>query len=54
MEYYLKIIEDIQEAQILAGGRFIRKKEIKEMTVKHLLELLIPNNVTFEIKHIIK
>lgn len=46
-----EVIEDIQEAQINAGGNFIRASEIKKMTIIELLELLIPNNVLFEIKH---
>ena len=44
-----KIIEDIQESQVRCGGRFIRKHEVESMTVKDLLHLLIPNNVTFEV-----
>jgi len=51
MENINKIIEDIQEAQINAGGRFMRQKEIKEMKVEELLQLLLPNNVEFIIKH---
>ena len=46
-----KIIEDIQQAQVDAGGRFLRQQEIKEMTVEYLLKLLIPNDVEFLIKH---
>jgi hypothetical protein len=46
-----EIIEDIQQAQVDAGGRFMRQKEIKEMKVEELLQLLIPNNVEFTIKH---
>lgn len=46
-----EIIEDIQEAQLDAGGRFLRQKEIKEMTVEQLLNILIPNDVQFIIKH---
>lgn len=44
------IIEDIQQAQIEAGGRFMRQREIKEMKVVDLLKLLLPNNVEFVIK----
>jgi hypothetical protein len=51
MEKLNKIIEDIQEAQIDAGGRFLRQKEIKGMKVEELLQLLLPNNVEFIIKH---
>lgn len=46
-----EIIEDIQEAQINAGGRFLRQDEIKKMTIEELLELLLPNNVEFNIKY---
>jgi hypothetical protein len=46
-----EIIEDIQQAQVDAGGRFLRQNEIKKMTVEELLQLLLPNNVEFEIKH---
>ena len=46
-----KIIEDIQEAQVDAGGRFLRQQEIKEMSVEYLLKLLLPNDVEFIIKH---
>ena len=44
------VIEDIQEAQVAAGGRFMRSHEIKEMSVGTLLKLLIPNGVEFKIK----
>lgn len=44
------IIEDIQIAQMEAGGRFLRQFEIRKMTVEELLNLLIPNNVSFIIK----
>ena len=46
-----EIIEDIQQAQVDAGGRFLRQKEIKEMKVEELLQLLLPNSVEFIIKH---
>lgn len=46
-----KIIEDIQQAQVDAGGRFLRQQEIKEMSVEYLLKLLLPNDVEFIIKH---
>lgn len=46
-----EIIEDIQKAQVDAGGRFLRQEEVKEMKVGDLLNLLVPNNVTFEIKY---
>lgn len=46
-----KIIEDVQQAQVDAGGRFLRQQEIKEMTVEYLLKLLLPNDVEFIIKH---
>lgn len=45
------IIEDIQEANVKAGGRFMRQKEVKEMSVHDLLKLLVPNDVEFEIIH---
>ena len=43
------IIDDIQESQILCGGKFLRQSEIKEMTVDELLHLLIPNGVDFNV-----
>lgn len=46
-----EVIEDIQQAQVDAGGRFMRQKEIKEMKIVELLQLLLPNNVEFEIKY---
>lgn len=45
-----EVIEDIQIAQIEAGGRFLRQSEIRGMTVEELLNLLIPNNIYFTIK----
>ena len=44
------IIEDIQIAQIEASGRFLRQFDIRKMTVEELLNLLIPNNISFTIK----
>lgn len=44
-------IEDIQQAQVDAGGRFLRQNEIREMRVEELLTLLLPNNVEFEVKY---
>jgi hypothetical protein len=46
-----EIIEDIQQAQIDAGGRFLRQAELREMKVESLLKLLVPNNVEFVVKH---
>lgn len=48
------ILEDIQEAQVDAGGAFIRRDRIADMKVGELLELLVPNNVEFQIKYIPK
>ncbi len=45
-----EVIEDIQLAQVEAGGIFLRQCEIREMTVEELLNLLIPNKVDFTIK----
>lgn len=45
------VLEDIQKAQVDAGGRFFRRKEIEDMKVVDLLCLLIPNEVEFKIKH---
>ena len=45
-----EVIEDIQLAQVEAGGIFLRQIEIRKMTVEELLNLLIPNNVCFIIK----
>jgi hypothetical protein len=45
------IIEDIQEAQVEAGGRFLKRSVIKEMKVLDLINLLLPNNVEFNIKY---
>ena len=46
-----EILEDIQKAQVDAGGRFMKRSELRNMTVGQLLELLVPNNVEFNIKH---
>lgn len=46
-----EIIEDVQQSQVDAGGRFMRRKEIMEMPFGELLSLLIPNNVHFLIEH---
>jgi hypothetical protein len=46
-----EIIEDIQKAQVDAGGVFLRQNEIKKMTVEEVLQLLLPNNVKFKIKY---
>lgn len=48
------IIEDIQQAIVDAGGRFMRQKEIGEMKTNDLLNLLLPNHVEFEVKHTYK
>jgi len=45
------IIEDIQKAQVDAGGRFMRQNEIAVMKVEDLLNRLVPNNVQFNIYH---
>ena len=45
-------IEDIQEEIIKANGRFFRRKEIEEMTIKKILEILLPNNMEINIKFI--
>lgn len=45
-----EVIEDIQIAHIQAGGKFLKQSEIRKMTVEELLNLLIPNNVSFTIK----
>lgn len=46
-----EIIEDIQEAVVEAGGRFMRQHEIRRMTVEELLNMLTPNDVEFTVKH---
>jgi len=46
-----EVIEDIQMAFVECGGRFVRRSEIKEMTVEELLKTLLPNDVEFNIKH---
>lgn len=51
MEKINEIIEDVQEAQIKAGGKFLRQKQIKEMKFEDILKLLLPNSVEFKIKH---
>lgn len=47
----LSIIEDVQEAQIQAGGRFLRQQEIQDMKFGDLIRLLVPNKVEFNIKY---
>lgn len=51
MKQYDKIIEGIQKAQVDAGGRFLKRSEIEKINVGELIKLLIPNNVSFEVKH---
>lgn len=46
-----EVIEEIQEAQINCGGRFLKQKEIKKMTVEQLLKLLLPNKVQFKVTY---
>lgn len=48
---YHKVIEDVQKAQVDAGGRFIRQEEIANMTFGELLKQLIPNNISFQVYH---
>jgi hypothetical protein len=45
------VLEDIQQAQSEAGGRFMRREELGRMTVMQLLELLTPNNVRFTVEY---
>jgi hypothetical protein len=45
------IIDQIQKAQLDAGGCFLSHRDIRNMSIGDLLFLLVPNNVTFEIKH---
>ena len=47
-----KEIEDLQEAIINAGGCFIRKDELLQMTFGELLERFIPNNIQFNFKYV--
>jgi hypothetical protein len=44
------VLEDIQKIQVEAGGRFWRQEYIKNLTIKELLETLLPNGVTFKVK----
>lgn len=46
-----EILEDIQEANIKAGGRFIRRSEFAKMRLIEVLHLLTPNNVKFKVYH---
>lgn len=45
------VIDQIQKAQIDAGGCFLSHSHIRNMTIGDLLFLLVPNNVNFEVKH---
>lgn len=47
-----QIIEDFQEAHVEAGGKFLRKSEVENMTVKELLEHCVPNNINITIDYI--
>jgi hypothetical protein len=44
-----EVIEDIMQVQVECGGRFMRSDEIKQMSVLELLNLLVPNNVRFNV-----
>ena len=44
------IIEDVQEAHMIVGGRFLRCKEVEEMPFRKLLELLVFNGAEINIK----
>lgn len=46
-----EILENIQEVQVNAGGRFLKQSEIKKMTVEELLLLLIPNGVLLRLEN---
>ena len=50
-EQIFKTIENIQEAQVEVGGRFLKQQEIKDMRFEDLLKLLIPNGVNFIIQY---
>ena len=46
-----EVLEDIQEAMVNCGGRFVRRDEFAEMEVQDLLGMLLPNKVEFTVKH---
>jgi hypothetical protein len=47
----LKIIEDIQEAIVMAGGRFFRSQEIKNLALGDLIHIAIHNGIEIDIKY---
>jgi hypothetical protein len=46
----IRVFDQLQKAQLQAGGRFISQEEFRKMTFEEILNLLIPNSVTFTIK----
>ena len=43
-------LEDLQEAIVLAGGKFFRRSELLEMKLETLFGIAIPNNIKIDIK----
>ena len=43
-------IEEIQEHIINAVGRFFKRKEVENMTIKELLNICIPNHIRIDLE----
>lgn len=50
-EQLLKTIEDIQEAIVEKGGKFLKQQEIKDMKFEDLLKLITPNGIGFKVEY---
>tara|TARA_R110000851_G_scaffold171086_1_gene317401 strand:+ start:459 stop:623 length:165 start_codon:yes stop_codon:yes gene_type:complete len=49
-----ELIEDMQELIILAGGRFFRKAELENMTLKGWMKHFNPNGLHLEVYRVKK
>ncbi len=47
-------LEDLQEALVLAGGKFFRREELLNMPVDELFAMCISNKIKLKIKFISK
>lgn len=46
-----KLLEDVQEAIVNAGGRFFRKKELEYIPLGELLTTCVLNSIEFSVKY---
>lgn len=50
-EDIFKIVEDLQEALVFKGGRFLKQTEVKDMRVGNLLELIVANGIGLVVEY---